>query len=46
MKFRVGSEQDNIAIQKLLFMMGREWLGGGGQDIKYTKKISLVRECY
>ena len=25
MKFRVGSEQDSIAIQKLLFMMGIEW---------------------
>lgn len=25
MKFRLGSEQDSIAIQKLLFMMGIEW---------------------
>ena len=40
MKFRVGSEQDSIAIQKLLFMMGREW-SGGGQDIKYTKEYHL-----
>ena len=40
MKFRVGSEQDSIAIQKLLFMMGCEWLNGG-QDIKYTKENHL-----
>ena len=40
MKFRVGSEQDNIAIQKLLFMMGCEWLNGG-QAIRYTKENHL-----
>ena len=40
MKFRVGSEQDSIAIQKLLFMMGCEWLYGG-QNIKYTKENHL-----
>lgn len=40
MKFRVGYEQDSIAIQKLLFMMGCEWLLGG-QDIKYTKENNL-----
>lgn len=40
MKFRVGYEQDSIVIQKLLFMMGCEWLNGG-QDIKYTKENHL-----
>lgn len=40
MKFRVVSEQDSIAIQKLLFMMGCEWLGGG-QDIKNTEEYHL-----
>ena len=40
MKFRVGYEQDSIAIQKLLFMMGCEW-ADGGQDIKYTKENHL-----
>ena len=40
MKFRVGCEQESIAIQKLLFMMGCEWLDGG-QDIKYTKENHL-----
>ena len=40
MKFRVGSEEESIAIQKLLFMMGCEWLRGG-QDIKYTKENHL-----
>ena len=44
MKFRVGCEQDSIAIQKLLFMMGCEWLGGG-QDIKYTKENHLYVEA-
>lgn len=40
MKFRVGSEEESIAIQKLLFMMGCEWLRSG-QDIKYTKENHL-----
>ena len=34
MKFRVGSEQESIAIQKLLFMMGIEWC----KFDKYIKK--------
>ena len=34
MKFRVGFEQDSIAIQKLLFMMGIEWC----KFDKYIKK--------
>ena len=40
MKFRVGSEEESIAIQKLLFMMGCGWLRCG-QDIKYTKENHL-----
>lgn len=36
MKFRVGSEQESIEIQKLLFMMGCDWLYSG-QTIKHTK---------
>ena len=44
MKFRVGYEQDSIAIQKLLFMMGCEWLRSG-QEIKYTKKNHLYVEA-
>ena len=40
MKFRVGCEQDSVTIQKLLSMMGCEWLSGG-QDIKYTKENHL-----
>ena len=44
MKFRVGSEEESIAIQKLLFMMGCEW-SGGGQDIKYTKENHLYVEA-
>ena len=44
MKFHVGSEQDSIAIQKLLFMMGREWLGGG-TTIQHTKENHLYVEA-
>lgn len=44
MKFRVGSEEESIAIQKLLFMMGCEWRRGG-QDIKYTKENHLYVEA-
>ena len=40
MKFLVGSEEESIAIQKLLFMMGCGWLRCG-QDIKYTKENHL-----
>ena len=36
MKFRVGCEQDSIAIQKLLFMMGIEWC----KFDKYIKKTN------
>ena len=36
MKFRVGFEQDSIAIQKLLFMMGIEWC----KFDKYIKKTN------
>ena len=36
MKFRLGSEQDSIAIQKLLFMMGIEWC----KFDKYIKKTN------
>ena len=44
MKFRVGSEQDSIAIQKLLFMMGYMWLSGG-TTIRHTKENHLYVEA-
>ena len=44
MKFRVGSEQDSIAIQKLLFMMGCEWWSGG-TTIQHTKENHLYVEA-
>ena len=44
MKFRVGSEQDSIAIQKLLFMMGCVWLSGG-TTIRHTKENHLYAKA-
>ena len=43
MKFRIGSEQDSIAIQKLLSMMGCVWWSGG-TTIRYTKENHLYVE--
>ena len=44
MKFRVGSEQDSIAIQKLLFMMGIEWCKFD-KYIKETNRPYLYAYC-
>ena len=44
MKFRVGCEQDSIAIQKLLFMMGYMWLSGG-TTIRHTKENHLYAKA-
>ena len=43
MKFRVGSEEESIAIQKLLFMMGYVWRSGG-TTILHTKENHLYVE--
>ena len=40
MKFRVGCEQDSVAIQKLLSMMGCVWWSGG-TTIQHTKENHL-----
>ena len=44
MKFRVGSEEESIAIQKLLFMMGCVWRSGG-TTIQHTKENHLYVEA-
>lgn len=44
MKFRLGSEQDSIAIQKLLFMMGIEWCKFD-KYIKETNRPYLYAYC-
>ena len=44
MKFRVGSEEESIAIQKLLFMMGCVWCSGG-TTIQHTKENHLYVEA-
>ena len=43
MKFRVGYEEESIAIQKLLSMMGYMWLSGG-TTIQHTKENHLYVE--
>ena len=44
MKFRVGSEQDSVAIQKLLSMMGCTWMSGG-TTIQHTRENHLYVEA-
>ena len=44
MKFRIGYEQDSIAIQKLLFMMGIEWCKFD-KYIKETNRPYLYAYC-
>ena len=44
MKFRVGSEEESIAIQKLLSMMGCVWWSGG-TTILHTKENHLYVEA-
>ena len=44
MKFRVGSEEESIAIQKLLSMMGCVWWSGG-TTIRHTKENHLYVEA-
>ena len=44
MKFRIGYEQDSIAIQKLLFMMGIEWCKFD-KYVKETNRPYLYAYC-
>ena len=44
MKFRVGYEEESIAIQKLLSMMGCVWWSGG-TTIRHTKENHLYVEA-
>ena len=44
MKFRVGCEQDSVAIQKLLSMMGYMW-SSGGMTIRHTKENHLYAKA-